>query len=106
MHLLVQPFDLRRLTPPKKLVDMKPVFPSAHATDGVSGTVVVEARLGTDGFLKDMRVNDGADPAFAEATLEALRQWQFSPVRLNGIPQECRVTVTAEFHAGGQQGND
>jgi TonB family protein len=92
------------LTPPTKLVDMKPVFPQAHGGDSVSGTVVVEARLGTDGFLKDLRVNDGADPAFAASTLEAVRQWQFSPVRLNGIPQECRVVVTAEFHAGSQLG--
>ena len=92
------------LTPPTKLVDMKPVFPQAHGGDSVSGTVVVEARLGTDGFLKDLRVNDGAAPAFAASTLEAVRQWQFSPVRLNGIPQECRVVVTAEFHAGSQLG--
>ena len=90
------------LTPPKKLVDMKPTFPSAHATDGVSGTVVVEGRVGTDGFLKDLRVNDGADPAYAASALEAVKQWQFSPVRLNGIPQECRIEVTVQFVAGAQ----
>lgn len=89
------------LTPPAKLVDMKPAFPPAHATDGASGTVVVEARLGTDGFVKDMRVNDGADPSFAASALDAVRQWQFSPVRLNGIPQECRIEVTVKFVAGG-----
>jgi len=89
------------LTPPKKFVDMKPAFPPAHATDGVSGTVVIEGRVGTDGFLKDLRANDGADPAFAAAALEAVWQWQFSPVRLNGIPQECRIEVTVKFVAGG-----
>ena len=85
------------LTPPTKTVDMKPVFPPVHATDGVSGTVVVEARVGTDGFLKEFRTNDGADPAFAASALDAVRQWQFSPVRLNGIPQECRIKVTVMF---------
>jgi TonB family protein len=88
------------LTPPRKLVDANPVFPRAHAQDGASGTVVVEGRVGTDGFLKDLRVNDGADPDFAAATVEAVRQWQYAPVRLNGIPQECRLTVTVQFHSG------
>jgi TonB family protein len=88
------------LTAPSKLVDARPAFPRAHGENGVSGTVVVEARLGTDGFLKDLRATDGADPDFAASTLDAMRQWQFSPVRLNGIPQECRIVVTAQFHAG------
>jgi len=88
------------LTPPRKLVDASPMFPRAHAADGVSGTVVVDARVGTDGFLKDLRPNEGADPNFAASALDAVRLWQFSPVRLNGIAQECRIKVTVLFSAG------
>jgi len=88
------------ITPPMKLVEMKPAFPWAHATDGASGTVVIEGRVGTDGFVKEMKANDGADPAFAESALEAVRQWQFSPVRLNSTPVECRIEVTVKFVTG------
>ena len=87
------------LTAPRKLVDARPTYPRAHGQNAVSGKVVVEARLGTDGFVKDLRANDGADPDFAASAFDAVRQWQFSPVRLNGVPQECRITVTVQFQA-------
>jgi len=87
------------LTPPMKLLDVKPAFPASHATDGAAGTVVIEGRVGIDGFVKDMKANDEADAAFAASALEAVRQWQFSPVKLNGIPQECRIEVTVKFVA-------
>jgi TonB family protein len=89
------------VTPPSKLADAKPAFPAEHAAAGVSGQVVITALIGTDGAIKDPRTNDGADPAFAAAALEAVRQWQFSPVKLNGILQECSISVTVIFQAGG-----
>lgn len=88
------------VTPPRKLVDMKPAYPPALAANGVSATVVINATLGLDGFLTDFQPEVGPDTAFVQSVLDALRQWQFSPVRLNGSPQECQVTVTARFVAG------
>ena len=85
------------VTPPRKLVDTKPVYPPALAASGASANVVVKATLGVDGFLKDFQPDGGPDRAFVEAVLEAVRQWQFTPVRLNGDPQECQVTVTVKF---------
>jgi TonB family protein len=90
------------LTPPIRMVEAWPVFPPALAEKGVSGTVEVKARLGTDGFLTDFRPNDGADPEFAACAVEALRVWEYSPLRLNGVPQECRMTVTFRFEAAKQ----
>lgn len=85
------------LTQPRKLVDVKPVFPPVQAANGVSGQVVVEAKIGTDGLVKDMVPGADADPAFAAAAMDAIRQWEFSPVKLNGVPQECRMTVIVIF---------
>jgi len=87
------------LTPPLKLVDAPPPYPRAHAENGVSGKVAIEGRIGTDGFLKDLRANDGADPAFAASGIDAVSRWEFSPVRLNGVAQECRIVVIVQFSA-------
>jgi len=88
------------LTPPQKVVDARPVYPRTHAVNGVSGKVVIEGLVGTDGFVKNLRVGEGADVGFATATLEALRLWEYTPVRLNGVPQECRIVVTVQYELG------
>jgi len=49
--------------------------------------VVIEGRIGTDGLIKDLRALAPADPDFANATFDALRQWQFTTTRLDGVPK-------------------
>jgi TonB family protein len=87
------------VTPPRKLVDVRPVYPPALAAKQATADVVVKATLRTDGLLGDFRPEAGPDPAFVEAALGAIRQWRFTPVKLNGVPQECQVTVTVKFVA-------
>jgi beta-lactamase regulating signal transducer with metallopeptidase domain len=38
-----------------------------------------------------------ADPDFAGATVDALRRWQFTAMRLDGVPVEMNIHVTANF---------
>ena len=85
------------LTPPGKLVEVRPAYPPAHLKNGVSGRVVVIGRVGTDGRLQALEPEAGSDPAFTKATLEALRSWKYSPARLSGVPVTCRIVVTAIF---------
>jgi len=87
------------VTPPRKLVDARPAFPPALAAKQATADVVVKATLRTDGLLGDFTPEAGPDPAFVEAVLGAIRQWRFTPVKLNGVPQECQVTVTVKFVA-------
>jgi TonB family protein len=87
------------VTSPTKLVDARPQYPGSQAANGVSGQVKVEATIGRNGRLKDLRPGTGSEQAFAQAAVEALRLWRFSPARVNGIPVECRITVIAVFDA-------
>jgi beta-lactamase regulating signal transducer with metallopeptidase domain len=87
------------VTPPRKLVDVRPAYPPELAAKKATADVVVRATLRTDGFLGDFRPEGGVDAAFVEAVLGAIRQWEFTPVKLNGVPQECQVTVTIKFVA-------
>ena len=75
--------------------DVKPRYPQNRR--GSKATVLLEGRVGTDGFLKDLRVLAPADAEFANAALEAVRQWQFTPTRLDGVPMEVRMRVTVNF---------
>jgi TonB family protein len=89
------------LTPPRKLLNVPPAYPQAHAANGVAGKVEIEAVIGTDGYVRGMQANEGADPEFAASAIAAIEQWQFSPVRLGGVPQECRIRVTVLFQVAG-----
>jgi TonB family protein len=83
---------------PKKLVDVRPVYPDAMRDAGLEGTVPIEARIGTDGSVASARViSANVHPEFAAAAVDAVRQWQFSPTLLNGAAIEVVMTVKVQF---------
>ena len=85
------------IKPPQRIADARPRYPAAHKATGMEGKVEVDGRIGTDGFIKDLRVNAPADPEFASATVDALREWQFTATRLDGVPVEANIHVVVNF---------
>ena len=88
-----------RLTPPVQVARAKPVYPTTQRERGISGSVLVAAKVGTDGLLEDPHLLRSADPDFASATVDALRRWQFTPIRFDGVPVEMSIRVTVNFVA-------
>jgi beta-lactamase regulating signal transducer with metallopeptidase domain len=87
------------IQPPRKLVDVRPQYPPRQWEGGIAGDVEVDGRIGTDGFLKELRLAVPADPDFATAALEAIGQWRFTPTHLDGVMVETAIHVTAHFIA-------
>jgi TonB family protein len=85
------------IQPPVKLTHVPPQYPARQRDASVEGTVNVEGRIGTDGYLKELRLTAPAEPEFVTATLDALSAWQFAPTRLGGVPVETRIKVTVNF---------
>jgi hypothetical protein len=85
------------IQPPTRIADARPRYPRTLIESGTAGNVKVDGRIGTDGFIKDLRVIAPADPDLASATIEAVSQWQFTQVRLDGVPVEANIRVTAHF---------
>ena len=82
---------------PKKIRDLSPQFPASLKGIGAEGTVVLDATIGLDGFLKNIEVRDGADPELAAAAVTAVRQWQYTQTVLNCEPVEVAVKITTRF---------
>jgi hypothetical protein len=82
---------------PMKIHDVKPQYPAAFHGTATDATVQLEARIGTDGFINDLKVVGPARAEFAAAAVEAVRQWTFSQTRLDGVPVEVRMHVDATF---------
>ena len=83
---------------PMKLVTVNPVYPASMRAAGRTGVVPIEALIGVDGNVVFARVlSASVHPDFADAALEAVRQWKFSPTLLNGKPVEVLMGVTVDF---------
>jgi protein TonB len=73
-----------------------PQYPSMARTARVSGAVILEATLGTDGTIRDLRLITG-HALLAPAAMDAVRQWRYTPTMLNNQPVEVDTTISVNF---------
>jgi protein TonB len=57
---------------------------------------VIEATIDDEGKVADARVVKSV-PLLDQAALDAVRQWQYQPSLLNGVPTAVVTTVTVKF---------
>jgi protein TonB len=76
-----------------------PKYPIDAKQAGVSGRVQIEALIGTDGTIKNLKVIDGPQ-LLQQAALDAVKSWHYHPYLLNGQPVEVRTTVNVIFTLG------
>ena len=84
------------IKPPTKIKDVRPVYPPLAREAGVTGVVIIEVRIGTDGGVEETHVLKSI-PLLDEAALDAVKQWQFVPTLMNGNPVPIIMTVTINF---------
>jgi protein TonB len=85
------------LIAPKLLKKVAPAYPELARQARVSGVVIMEAIVGVDGRVQSVKVLRG-HPILDPSALEAVRQWRYQPLLLNGIPTEFILTVTLVFN--------
>lgn len=81
---------------PVKIRHVPPVYPPIAQQARVEGVVIIEAIVGVDGRVLEARVLR-SKPLLDEAALAAVRQWEFTPTTLNGVPVPVIMTVTVNF---------
>jgi len=57
------------------------------------GTVVLAMEVGVDGKVHDLQVLRSLDVVLDQKAIEAVRQWKFSPARMNGLPVPVQIQV-------------
>jgi protein TonB len=78
----------------------QPIYPADAKKAHISGTVVLDAIVGTDGTVKELKVVSGPDQ-LQKAALDAVKNWRYRPYLLNGQPVEVRTTINIIFTLGG-----
>lgn len=78
---------------------VKPMYPPLARQARIQGAVVVQAIIGKDGTVENLRLISG-HPMLAPAAIEAVRQWRYRPYTLNGMPVEVETEITVNFVLG------
>jgi beta-lactamase regulating signal transducer with metallopeptidase domain len=83
------------ILPPLKLRDVRPLYPPNRTDE--EATIFLEGIIDTIGLMKGLQVMQPANEDFARAALDAVKDWQFEPTRLHGVPVDTAIHVTVRF---------
>ena len=81
---------------PKLVHTVRPEYPEVARMAHLSGIVVLEAVVGTDGRVESVKALN-ANPVLEQAAIDAVAQWRYKPLLLNGVPTRFILTVTITF---------
>jgi TonB family protein len=88
------------MNPPQLTTKVDPVYPEIARQSRVEGVVILEVRTDTTGKVKDVMVLRSI-PLLDQAAIDAVRQWVYKPLIVEGKPVEAVFTVTVRFELKG-----
>ncbi|OYW10413.1 MAG: hypothetical protein B7X34_04585 [Acidobacteriia bacterium 12-62-4] len=78
-----------------------PAYPPLAKSARIAGTVRLEAVIGPDGSVQQLRAVSG-HPLLTKAALDAVREWRYQPTLLNGRAVEVATVIDVNFVLGGR----
>ena len=81
------------------VVKVDPVYPPLARQARISGTVRFTVRIAKDGSIQGIQLVSG-HPLLVAAAHEAVKQYVYNPVLLNGNPVEVVTQVDVNFTLG------
>jgi protein TonB len=82
---------------PKLVRRVNPEYPHIAIGAKVEGVVILEATVSDKGNVTDVRVLR-SQPLLDKAAVDAVRQWRYQPLQLNGRATPFILTVTVSFN--------
>ena len=89
-----------KIQAPTLLHRVEPVYPPIAVSARMQGLVILEALVDHDGTVVDVKVLRSAGSVLDREALIAVRQWQYSPLVLNGQRKRFVLTVMLLFSVG------
>jgi TonB family protein len=75
---------------------IEPVYPEPALEQRIQGEVELEALVGKDGFVEQLKLVSG-DAQLAAAAADAVRRWRFRPYQSDGQAVEFSTHVSVDF---------
>jgi general secretion pathway protein A len=90
------PVKVSEIVPGKLTRRAQPIYPDEAKKLGIEGMVYLNAVIGKDGNVKQVRATEG-DTRLASAAQAAVRKWKYTPYMLNGEPVEVDTEIRVNF---------
>lgn len=84
------------IKPPKLIRKVEPVYPQEARDAGIEGTVTLEATTDIRGRVQKVKVLNSV-PELDQAAIDAIKQWVYEPMVINGKPIGIIFTTTCRF---------
>jgi protein TonB len=91
---------ISHLDPAKLIFRPEPEYPPVAKMARIQGTVRLEAVIGTDGRVENLKVISG-HPLLLQAAVDAVSRWRYQPTLLNGEPVEVLTEIDVIFQLAG-----
>ena len=75
---------------------VEPTYPDLALVAKITGLVILEATVSTDGTVESVRVLRSVK-FLDQAAIDAVKQWRYSPLVLNGVPTPFILSVSLNF---------
>jgi TonB family protein len=82
--------------PATKVKHVTPVYPAAAREAKIAGVVILEVGIGADGRVLDVEVVRSI-PELDQAAIDAIKQWEYVPLLVDGVPTPTTFEVTVQF---------
>lgn len=85
------------IKPPVKVKNVTPVYPSFALQAHIEGVVILEATIGVDGRIKEIKVLRSIKE-LDDAAVKAVRAWEYKPTVVNGQAVQVITTIPVNFN--------
>jgi protein TonB len=82
--------------PPKLIKEVKPIYPEAARKAGIEGVVIIEATTDVYGRVINTKILRSI-LLLDQAAIDAVKQWIYEPMIIDGEPRGVMFTVTCKF---------
>ena len=83
---------------PALIKRIEPGYPPIAVSAHLEGVVILEAIVNREGTVEEVKVLRSVHPVLDREAAIAVKQWQYSPLVLNGIKERFVLTVTLSFN--------
>ncbi len=85
------------IKPPRLIKKVNPIYPEQARQARVEGNVILGTRIDPQGRVSRVMVYSSKDFALVEAAKDAVRQWVYEPLIIDGKPREAVFTTQIRF---------
>ena len=92
------------IKPPRLIKKVDVVYPEKARQARVEGIVILGTRTDTQGLVSKVMVYRSKTPLLDEAAINAVKQWVYEPLIVQGKPKEAVFTTTVTFKLKREKG--